>query len=195
MADLSADQVTAIAAFGAALAAGVGVWRADRNTQRSIQAVETPFLIPDHDQLESWVMPWEGGTEGRPFRLKTPLVNVGRGPALMGDVRLTIGDVDVLDAAGGQIAIRAASSSLYFLNALGEPPPQGKEGLMRIYYTSAPGERFMTRIQFKTATQGIHCTSYLRAVSDGGERSFLFQSEPQQAGNFLQRLTRRHSPL
>lgn len=174
---MSVDQATAIAAFVAAFAAIAGVWRADRNTQRSIHAVETPFLIPDHDQLDSWAMPWVGSGEGKPHRLRTPLVNVGRGPALLGDVRITIEDRDVLDAAGGQMAVPAGSSSLYFLNALGEPPPGGMEGLLRIYYTHASGAEYMTRCHIKLDPGGALPTSFQRGPSDGAERRFLFQSQ------------------
>ena len=70
-------------------------------------ALETPSLMPDYAQLEGWLLPWEDGeTWQRPDYLDLPLINAGRGLALMGDVRITLGDKDILDAAGGQIAIR-----------------------------------------------------------------------------------------
>ena len=178
MIDLSTEQVTAMAASGAALVAAMGVWRADHNTRRTIRAAEIPFLIPSHDRDEGWVMPWIGGTEGQPHRLRAQLVNVGRGPALMGDVRLTVDDRDVLSQAGGQIAIRAGEGDMFPLQLQVEPPPREKEGLLRIYYTDASGQKFMTRIHFRTETSGILCTSYVRRTSDQGERPFLFQSQP-----------------
>jgi hypothetical protein len=170
------DPLTALAAVIAALAAVAATFVAIRNARDSIEALETPFLIPDYEQLDGWIMPWEGGTIGRNFYLKTPLFNAGRGAALMGDVRLVVDGRDVLDSAGGQVAIRAGGSRVYPLNVLGEPPPAGQEGLLRIYYCSASGEEYMTETRFKTETKGILCTSYVREDSDGGDRPFLFQS-------------------
>jgi hypothetical protein len=195
MIDLSTEQATALAASIAALAAAAGVWRADHNTQRSIRAAEMPFLIPDLDfGVEGWLLLWTGGMHDNPHRLQIPLINVGRGPALMGDVRLTIDGEDILSPAGGQIAVRTVEGRTVDLQLRAEPPPRDQEGLLRIYYTDAWGEKFMTRIHFRTEPGGILCTSYVRQESDGEERDFLFQSQivPSRLRN---RLTSRRNRL
>ncbi|HET7444989.1 MAG TPA: hypothetical protein VFJ57_10060 [Solirubrobacterales bacterium] len=167
------------AAVVAAAVAVVGVLLSNRNAQQSIQALETPFLIPDYEALKGWVIPWVDGVgEGRPWYLDIPLINVGRGPAMMGDVRVSMKSVgDVLDRPGGQIAMPVERPTNCELNTRDEPLPLpiGEVGLMRIYYTSASGQRHMTYSPFMAKADGILCIRFELRDSDDEERNFIFE--------------------
>lgn len=168
-----ADLVTACAAMLGVFVAVYGATVAVRGTRRSIAALETPFVIPNEDELDGWIVPWKAATEERPPFLGMPLINIGRGPALLGDVRVTIDGKDLVRAGGGQIALQVSGELDYHPNLLGKVPADRSAGLMRIYYTSASGEEFMTRVQFKSSSGGILCTSYVRERSDRAGRPFL----------------------
>lgn len=168
-----ADLVTAFAAVIAVLVAVYGTTVAVKGTRGSIAALETPFVIPNEEELEAWVVPWKAATEDKPLRLGMPLINIGRGPALLGDVRVMVDRKDVVVAGGGQIALQVSREIDYCPGVLGETPTGGSAGQMKIYYTSASGEAFMTRVQFKCRPNGILCTSYVREVSDDKGRPFL----------------------
>jgi hypothetical protein len=176
MIDLSSEQATAIAAGIAALAAVTGTFLASRHNQRSIEALELPFLIPNPGMKEQWRLKFEAGPVA--FVLWAPMHNVGMGPAIMGDVQLIVGGIQVLSQAGGQIPFQPSEVQLLPLQLLGQPPEPECEGELRVYYSHASGTQYMTRCRIKIDQAGVLPTSFSREGSDGKERRLLFQPEP-----------------
>jgi hypothetical protein len=177
MACISPEQATAAAASVAALAAVVGTLLASRNARKTIEIQEMPFLIPDPGLSNQWRLKFEDGRAAP--ALRAPLHNVGKGPAIMGDVQLIIGGAQILSPAGGQIPFRPNEDQSLPLQLLDRHQPEvGQEGELRVYYTHASGARYMTRCHVKVDEAGVLPTSFRRERSDGAERPFLFQSTP-----------------
>lgn len=176
MIDLGSEQVAAGAACIAALTAVAGTVLASKNTQRSIEAIEVPFLIPDPGVGDQWRLHVEEGTITSSLRV--PMNNVGRGPAIMGDVQLSLGESQILSPAGGQIPFPPGDVQSLSLQLLGDPPEPEQEGELRIYYMHASGAEYMTRCHVKVDEGGVLPTSFRRERSDKKERPYLFQSQP-----------------
>lgn len=165
-----------IAAFVAALAAVVGTFLASRNTQKSIEALELPFLIPDPGITDHWRLHFETGNTAL-LSLRVPMHNLGIGPAILGDVRLTVGGEEILAQPGGEIPFRSGETqSLPFQLLAQQEPELEQDGELRIYYTHASGARYMTRCHVRVDEAGVLPTSFQREPSDGAERRFLFRS-------------------
>ncbi len=165
-----------IAAFVAAFAAVVGTFLASRNTQRSIEALELPFLIPDLGIKDHWRLHFETGNTAV-LALRVPMHNLGTGPAILGDVQLVVGGDQILAQPGGEIPFRSGEAqSLPFQLLEQQEPEFEQEGELRIYYTHASGTRYMTRCHVKVDEAGVLPTSFQREPSDGAERRFLFRS-------------------
>jgi hypothetical protein len=176
MIGVSLDQIAVASACLAALAAVVGTFLASRNAQKSIEALEVPFLIPDLGSREQWRLHVEQGAFAPALRV--PMRNVGKGPAIMGDVQLTLDGSQLLSPAGGQIPFSPSDSQSLPLQLLADRPIPEQEGELRIYYTHASGAKYMTRCHVKIDEGGVLPTSFRRELSDGAERPFLFQSSP-----------------
>jgi hypothetical protein len=178
---LTTDQVIAIAASIAALAAGasalialLGIRSAIASNREAVEAVEIPFLIPDPGISDHHRLKFE---DVEPGSLRIPLRNVGMGPAILGDVQFVIDGRQILAQAGGQIAFPAEDQQSLPFQLRSYKPDYEENGELRIYYTHASGKKYLTRCQVKTDSAGVLPMGFRRQRSDGKERPFLFWPE------------------
>jgi hypothetical protein len=136
---LTADQIIAVSASMAALAAVASAWitllavrRAGASNREAVEALEIPFLIPDPAIRDLYRLKFED-TEAESLRI--PLRNVGMGPAILGDVQFVIEDRQILGPAGGQIAFPAGDQQSLPFQLQSYKPDLEEHGELRIYYT------------------------------------------------------------
>lgn len=176
--DLTTDQVVAVSASIAALAAVASAFvalaavrRAGTSNREAVEALEIPFLIPDPGIKDLHRLKFEDAEAGS---LRIQLRNVGMGPAILGNVQFVIDDRQILAQAGGEIAFPAGDQQSLPFQLQSYKPDLEEHGELRIYYTHASGKRYLTRCQVKTDSAGVLPMGFRRQHSDGNERPFLF---------------------
>jgi hypothetical protein len=166
-------------------------WRLARQTQadvatsqRAIEAADMPYVIavPVASRLVS-----EGAGKGHmgfvtpaqgPVVVEMQLENIGKGPAVVVDVRLQIGPFGDVTAIPDQPqplgAGRIADIRLQaFQNheELRHPDHPGfSAGMMRIYYTHASGTLYQTASAVDLEGTYLRCLSFIRGQADGDQR-------------------------
>jgi len=188
----------AIVGFGTLALAAVTMWLAWQSrrevqvstesiglAREGIEAQDMPFVIavPDPEQARSldatkssfWMW-WDWHGEDDVYSLQVRLWNIGKGPAIVRDVRLQIGEEDVLKVRSGRFGeIVIAPGAAYDANLALEskPPEQERLGSLRVYFVHASGSEYMTRSDAYVGPDGVHCSNYAREACDGGGRPLL----------------------
>jgi hypothetical protein len=154
-------------------------------SREAIVAQDMPFVIassnPDqHRDLDTTTsnlrLWWRFGDEGE-WLLQLRLWNIGRGPAIAGDIRLGGAGRDILGARPtdiGEIVIGPGQVYDLVLPVVGGDPPLDSEdvrGVMRIYYRHIAGAEYMTNSLALIGDQGVRPANLKRLLSDGEGRS------------------------
>jgi hypothetical protein len=154
--------------------------------QRNIEAQEMPFLVVGA-QLDQYLISYlpevaAGGKEVGKKALLVRVHNFGKGPALMGDVRLTVDGEDLLDSAGGQIPLVPGHPRDLPLQLDGAVPGETKRGRLRAYFVTTLGGHYMAVSDALVRPDTVLLTDFRRARSDKQNRPFQFQ-QPDATGD------------
>jgi hypothetical protein len=187
----------ALVAFGTLALAGVTFWLALQTrrevklstssielARQGIEAQDMPFVIcvPNPDQTDAnglsnieTRMWWDAFVDG--YRLQMRLWNIGKGPAIVRDVRLLLGDdSDILwqrNVDLGELVIGPAEVHDIDVPSSGNQPPAEQMGEMHIYYAHSSGSEYMTSSSCPVGPGGVRCANFERKASDGMGRSVL----------------------
>jgi hypothetical protein len=143
-----------------------------RLSRENIEAIDRPFVIG---------IPAEGeaALEIRDLHairsLAMRLSNVGKGPAVVGDIRLTAdGATEILARPDVQTPVAAASWANAHPEVTAAFPTDGveerAEAVLTIYYTHAAGNRYMTKSNVEIRGTYVVCRDFVRSAADDGER-------------------------
>ena len=157
---------TLAAVLAAAIAAGVAIW----STRRSLRPWTSRSVIFTPQKRGGWIA-WEA-QEGNPEQLLGKLWNIGRGPAIIGDMRLVVDGSDVVAPAGGEIPLAADSDTRHSPQLL-PGTPRGGRGKLRIHYRSASGRGYVTE-----------CDAVLHSVHGTLCKDFKRKQEPRPGREF-----------
>ncbi len=162
-------------------------WRLARQTRsavklsrQSIEAQDMPFVIAVTNPNQHWF--GEGPSEasymwwfrlddvegvGKVEGLQVRLWNVGRGPAIVRDVRLDLGGVELLSALDAEIAVAPGGPHDLPLRLVADELPGGNQsGVLRIYYAHMSGQEYMTRSMVRIGDKGVRCSNHEQGESD-----------------------------
>jgi hypothetical protein len=138
--------------------------------RESIEAADRPFVIPTP-------MPGSSGIELRAnSELTIRLWNLGRGPAIVSDVQLELGDHEVLTSLGGFIPIHAGGAADQALRLRGPVNDLigrgelGDHGTLRVFYNSASATSYMTLCAVRRIETRIVCRHFTRLDPDVDQR-------------------------
>ena len=186
----------AIVGFGTLTLAAVTMWLAWQSrrevqvsaqsidlTREGIEAQDMPFVIavPEPEQVRSldatknssWMW-WSWQGEDDVYSLQARLWNIGKGPAIVRDVRLQVGEEDVLKVRSGRFGEIVIAPGAVYDTSLGlessKPPDEERLGLLRVYFAHSSGSEHLTRSDAYVGPSGVHCSNYARQVCDGGGR-------------------------
>ena len=136
----------------------------------STEAADRPYVIPTP-------MP---GTSNIEFRangeLTIRLWNLGRGPAIVSDVQLVLGDHEVLASLPGFIPVHAGGAADQALRVRGPVvdlmgrDELGEQGTLRVFYNSASGTTYMTLSAVRRIETRIACRHFIRSEPDVDRR-------------------------
>lgn len=147
--------------------------------RQGIEAQDMPFVVavPDPEQvrqLEATRDPanmWWGLDEAGEYTIRIRFWNIGRGPAIARDVRLDLGDGEILPYTPGEQIIHAGGAADYVLGISGDPPDGEAAGTLRVYYAHTDGTEYMTKSDVGAFAGGVRCVDFKRVKSDGEGRS------------------------
>src|SRR5207237_8297520 len=108
------------------------------------------------------------------YSLQVRLWNIGKGPAIVRDVRLQVDEEDILKVRSGRFGEIVIAPGGVYDTSLGleaEPPEDERLGSLRIYFAHTSGSEHMTRSDAYVGPKGVHCSNYARQICDGGGRS------------------------
>jgi hypothetical protein len=143
------------------LALAVVTWQLAKSSNRSLEALDLPFLLatPDRDRAFDFAPVFEEGEEpvGAEWMLSVELVNLGAGPAIMDGI-------DLADDQDGTELVKKDWEVDWLIKAnqdavtvgiplKGEPPDQASLLTLHIYYRSASGVRYVTTHQIRVGKQ------------------------------------------
>jgi hypothetical protein len=142
--------------------------------RESIEAQDMPYVIvmpQDRSTIEIT------GPHDVPPRwlLKVRLWNIGRGPAIVGDIRIA-SEPDGAELVDYQWAQRPVAAGGKRDSALGFAGPsddfEDAEGTLtlRVYYRHASGARYMTTSRLEVSGQEVLPVSFVRSFADDDER-------------------------
>lgn len=149
--------------------------------REGIDAQDMPFVIPavNPDQsrsldlttngLRMW---WEIGPEGD-YWLQTRLWNIGKGPAITGDVTLEVDGRKILAARTGgigEIVIQPGMAADIALPVSEDWPRLEARGVMRVYYRHINGTLYMTNSLALVSDTGVQPSNFNRLTSDRQDR-------------------------
>jgi hypothetical protein len=163
---MSTESILAGAAVVAAGAAIAGVFVAYGGTRRSVEALDMPFIVAFAQRPGAWVTTYGGHGS----KLGFLFWNIGKGPAIIRDVRLTVNGVDALPAGQHDVPLAAGERQELKLWVESDPPYKPQQGVLRIYYSHASGTLYMTRSQVSFNNEGLLCMDFERAKGDGDDR-------------------------
>ena len=135
-------------------------------TRQSIEAQDMPFVIATPQQ-RGWAIRWE--TMAGAATLAARLRNIGRGPAMVTDLRLTLDGQDALDPIEAEIPFPAGGEQKHTFSLLAPRPTDetgALSGVLRIYYTHSSGHEYMTSSDAQVTVDGLLCRNFRRAESD-----------------------------
>jgi hypothetical protein len=165
---------------GATLALAFFTWRLARQTRKdveltreSIDVLDMPYVIaspqPNRRALEFEV------TRGQEWGLlHLRLWNIGKGPAIVSDVRLEVNSDDLVLPLDMQHAVAAGTARDTGLELSTSWPDDGAEepfdAALTIYYSHASGPEYMTQSIVNLRNDWGYCRSFARSESDGNGR-------------------------
>lgn len=141
-------------------------------SRQGLEAQDMPFVIAVRAPRENTVgtyMTW-GMDEHEATHLRLRLWNIGRGPAIVRDVRVEL-EGDVLEPLPREIPIGAKEVADLEIPAKKDPPPGNQVGAVRVYYAHSSGTEYMTKSSARVAERGVRCTDFDRAPSDREARA------------------------
>jgi hypothetical protein len=144
-------------------------------------AVPNPNQSHDLDTTVNGSRLWWGLDPDGKWVLRVRLWNIGKGPAIVRDVRLRFVMREFLDARTadvGEIVIGPGQAHDFTLPVEdGKPtlPPAGKDVtcVMRIYYSHIGGAEYMTASSALVGSEGVRPSNFTRQPSDGHGRSVI----------------------
>jgi hypothetical protein len=138
--------------------------------RESIEAADRPYVIPTP-------MPGDSDIE---FRANGELIirlwNLGRGPAIVSDVQLLLGDREVLTSLPGFIPIHAGGAADHALRVRGpvvdliDRGELGDHGTLRVFYNSASATTYMTLSAVRRIDRRVVCRHFTRSEPDVDQR-------------------------
>jgi len=138
--------------------------------RESVEAADMPFVIPSSQ-------PDSGGISVSPDgRLSIRLWNLGRGPALVSDVQLVLGDREILSSLPGYIPVHAGGVADQDLRLRGpvvdliRQHELGDRGTLRVFYNHASGTAYMTLAVVRRVEQSFVCRHFSRSEPDVDQR-------------------------
>jgi hypothetical protein len=144
-----------------------------RLTGESIEALDMPFVIASPAPASGVIEVVEGsGGPGR--HLVVRLWNVGKGPAIVGDVQLAVDALELLEPTDAQRAVSAGQANDATISVTDDLPFDGAEepvsGILTIYYQHASGAEYMTRSVVEIRGLYVYCRSFQRSKTDKNAR-------------------------
>lgn len=148
-------------------------------TRQSIEAQDMPYVIavaiPEGVGERRFWMRWRKRRDVERVYLRLRLWNIGRGPAIVRDIKLLFpAEEDLLYARQGEVPLGPDQEyDQLVLDVNGEPPGGEQLGQLRVYYAHTSGTEYMTVSPAKVGDLGVKCTGFRREPSDGKGRSVL----------------------
>jgi hypothetical protein len=186
------DALVGLGTLGLAGVTGLLAWQTRKEAEASkanikltragIEAQDMPYVIavPNPDQIRDLdgttnsTFMWWGMHDGQFLTLQLRLWNMGRGPAIVRDIRLEVEGEEWLAANQDEMVIAPEGvRDVTIAVDRAEPPTSTHLGVLRIYYAHGSGTVHMTRSRAGVTNGGVRCSSFSRSLADGEERNLL----------------------
>jgi hypothetical protein len=135
------------------------------------EAADRPFVIPTPQVQRGAVSITRSGD-----RLAIGLWNLGRGPALVSDVQLRLGDTEILTSLPNYIPVatgQAADMELRLRGPVSELVQRcelSDMGTLRVFYSDASGRTYMTLSAVRRTDRSFLCRHSSRSEPDVDQR-------------------------
>ena len=152
--------------------------------REGIEAQDMPFVIavtnPDQGKyfdasFNRQLMWWGWEPADGVYWLQARLWNIGKGPAIAGDIRLVLDGEDLLAPRSAEIGeIVVAPGQVHDINVFTSSEPLDRDGwgTLRVYFAHSSGSEYMTISQARISERGVRCADFRHRRSDAEGRPF-----------------------